>query len=95
MLKIIEDPYIAGELADGLGHPVRVMIVRILREKREMSIKDIQKEIRKKYERDVPYPTLVAHVRKLIFSGICKEKKVNNLNGIELVKDVEVILWEK
>ena len=94
-MQFIEDVYEAGELADGLGHYVRVMIIRILREKKEMSIKDIQKEINKRYNRDVPYPTLVAHVRKLIMSGICKEKKVNNLNGIELVKDVEVVLWEK
>ena len=94
-MEVVEDPYVAGELADGFGHYVRVMVVRILREKKEMSIKDLQKEIRDKYDFDVPYSTLLAHVRKLVFSGICKEKKINGLNGIELVKDVEVVLWVK
>ena len=94
-MEYITDIHKAGELADGLGHYVRIAIVRLLREKGAMSIKDIQREIREKYDHDVPYSTLVAHVRKLIMSGICKEKKVNNLNGIELVRDVEVVLWEK
>ena len=94
-MKAVDDPYIAGELADGLGHYVRVMVVRILREKKEISIKDLQKEIRNRYDFDVPYSTLLTHVRKLVFSGICKEKKINGLNGIELVKDVEVVLWLK
>ncbi len=93
MLRLIEDPYEAGELADGLGHPVRVMIVRILREKKEMSIKGIQKEIKERYHREIPYPTLAAHVKKLVFTGICEEKKINELNGVRLVKDVEVVLW--
>ncbi len=92
---MIEDPYEAGDLADGIGHYARVMIVRILREKKEMSVKDLQKEIRERFNRDIPYATLLAHVKKLVFSGICEEKKINGLKGIELVKDVEVVIWEK
>ncbi len=94
-MQYINDPFLAGRFADGIGHPVRVMIVRILRDSGALSIKAIQKALRDTYDYEIPYSTLVAHVRKLVFAGICEEQKINNMNGVKLVKSVEVVIWEK
>ena len=89
-MRVIEDIYTAGEFAEGLGHYIRVAIVRLLVKYGDMSITDIIKKLEDDYDIRTSYANLLAHVRKLILTGICSEIKINNMKGLHLNVKVEI-----
>lgn len=91
--KTIDDVFVAGNVGEAIGHPVRIMTIRILRDapNNEMKIMDLISEIKDRYDYDIPYGTYVAHIRKLEIEGICKTSRIGKFKSLKLVKDFDIV----
>ncbi len=89
-MRRVEDVYKAAEYAEGLGHYIRVAIVRLLEKYGDMLIIDIIAKLEEVYNIRTSYANILAHVRKLVLTGICEEKKINNAKALHLLVRVEV-----
>ena len=88
----IEDIYRAGEYAEGLGHYIRVAIVRLLSKYGDLTITEIISKLEEDYNIRTSYANLLAHIRKLVLTNICEEKKINNMKGLHLLVNVDICL---
>ena len=91
-MQKVEDIYKAAEYAEGLGHYIRVAIVRLLYRYGDLLITDIISKLEEEYGIRTSYANLLAHIRKLVLTGICEEKKINNAKALHLLVYVEVCL---
>ncbi len=89
-MKIVTDVYRAGEFAEGLGHYVRVAIVRLLKKYGDLTVVDIIEKLESDYDIKTSYANLLAHIRKLVYTNICVEKKINGMKGLHLITPVDV-----
>ena len=79
----IEDIYRAGEYAEGLGHYIRVAIVRLLSKYGDLTITEIISKLEEDYNIRTSYANLLAHIRKLV---------LNNMKGLHLLVNVDICL---
>ena len=89
-MQEVEDVYKAAEYAEGLGHYIRVSIVRLLEKYGDMLITDIIAKLEEDYNIRTSYANILAHIRKLVLTEICEEKKINNAKALHLLVHVEV-----
>ena len=87
----VKDPIEISRLCEGLSHPVRAKIVKLLEETGDIPLHEIEKKLRGS-EFEKSYQTISAHVKKMESSGIVEKSKDNkDITIVVLKKRIEII----
>ncbi len=89
----IRDSYIEAEICDALSNTIRVEILSVLREKREISIGDLLRYLEKKGLK-LTHAGIRMHIPKLVFTGLVEMIKIDGKDGLKLKKDVRIFVKE-
>lgn len=76
-------------LADGVAHPIRVAILRALREKSPMSKKDLRRVVSDAYM-EIDTRTVQFHLYKMHVCGLVQLSREGGREIATLVKDVQL-----
>lgn len=87
----VEDPVEISRICEGLSHPVRAKIIKLLESDSKIPLHIIEKKLRGT-EFEKSYQTISAHVKKMELSGIVEKSKDNkDITIVVLKKRIEII----
>ncbi len=90
----VEDPYVVEDVADAISNHIRVMILEILRKRKEMTIGDLLRELERKYSVKMTHGNVRVHLMKMAIKGIVELVKIDGKDGVVLKKDIRIYVKE-
>ena len=88
----VEDPYTVEDVADAISNHIRVMILEILRKKKEITIGDLLRELEKRYSVKMTHGNVRVHLMKMAIKGIVELIKIDGKDGVILRKDIRIFV---
>lgn len=89
MVSEEEDADALANLHDGLAHPFRVMILRVLRKEKRMALADLRRAVAEIYI-PIEAKNLQFHLVKMQMGGIVRMAREEGRDVVYLVSDVSV-----
>ena len=87
----VNDPMEISRLCEGLSHPVRAKIVKLLEETGDIPLHEIEKKLRGS-EFEKSYQTISAHVKKMKSCGLVEiSKDDKDITIVVLKKRIEIL----
>lgn len=85
----VEDPDELANLFDGLAHPFRVAILRVLRKERRMLLAELRRSVSDAYMQ-IDQRNLQFHLHKMQVAGLVKFQREEGREVVYLVQDVSL-----